>query len=48
MIGNLKTLQFPDTRQYLLDFYKKYYSSNVMKIVIYGNESLETLEGWVK
>lgn len=37
MIGNLKTLKFDDTRTRLLEFHKKYYSANVMKLVIYGS-----------
>jgi insulysin len=37
MIGNLKTLQHEDTRNRLLEFHKRYYSANVMKLVIYGS-----------
>ncbi|CAD8058440.1 unnamed protein product [Paramecium sonneborni] len=46
MIGNLKTLQFEDTRARLQEFHNRYYSANVMKLVIYGSQSIETLEGW--
>lgn len=45
--GNLDTLKHPSIREDLLDFYKKYYSSNLMKLAVYGKESLETLEQWV-
>jgi insulysin len=56
MIGNLKTLQHEDIRDVLLnliskrllEFHKRYYSSNVMKLVVYGQEPLETLEEWTK
>ncbi|CAK67395.1 unnamed protein product (macronuclear) [Paramecium tetraurelia] len=48
MIGNLKTLQFEDTRARLQEFHKRYYSSNVMKLVIYGSQPIETLEGWAQ
>ena len=41
MIGNLETLNFPDTRDYLLEFHKKYYSSNVMRLVVYGSQDIE-------
>ncbi|CAD8060302.1 unnamed protein product [Paramecium sonneborni] len=46
MIGNLKTLQFDDTRARLQEFHQRYYSANVMKLVIYGSQSIEILEGW--
>jgi insulysin len=48
--GNLKTLRdLPkeldlDLRSMLLDFHKKYYSANIMKLVLLGKESLEELE----
>jgi len=47
--GNLETLKtIPEskginTREELLKFYNKYYSSNIMKLVIYGKESLDEL-----
>eukprot|EP01015_Nassula_variabilis_P022581 TRINITY_DN4163_c0_g1_i3.p1 TRINITY_DN4163_c0_g1~~TRINITY_DN4163_c0_g1_i3.p1 ORF type:complete len:117 (+),score=34.09 TRINITY_DN4163_c0_g1_i3:64-414(+) len=28
----------------LLDFYKQYYSANIMRLVLYGQESLDELE----
>ncbi|KRW98246.1 Metalloenzyme, LuxS/M16 peptidase-like protein [Pseudocohnilembus persalinus] len=42
--GNLKTLDKPDIREALLKFYDKYYSSNLMKLVLYSNQSIEQLE----
>lgn len=46
MIGNLLTLQHPDTRQRLLDFHTRYYSANVMKLVVYGSQPIQDLEEW--
>lgn len=51
--GNLETLKkVPEskglnTRDMMIDFYQRYYSANVMKVVVYGKESLEKLEKWV-
>lgn len=42
--GNLETLNFPSTRDDLIQFYQKYYSSNLMKAVILSNESLDALQ----
>eukprot|EP00939_MAST-03C_sp_MAST-3C-sp1_P002054 g2054.t1 len=50
--GNLQTLKIEpeakglDTRAALLKFHKDYYSANIMKLVILGKDSLETLEKW--
>ena len=47
--GNLKTLkELPekeglDIRAMLLDFHEKYYSANVMKLVLLGKESIDEL-----
>ena len=52
--GNLQTLKdIPeanslDVRSALLTFYERFYSSNLMKLVIIGSDSLETLEGWAR
>ncbi|KAG7926562.1 hypothetical protein KL925_003612 [Ogataea polymorpha] len=35
-----------DVRAELLKFHKKYYSSNIMRLVIISNESLETMTKW--
>uniref|UniRef100_A0A7S3V286 Insulysin n=2 Tax=Sar TaxID=2698737 RepID=A0A7S3V286_9STRA len=51
-IGNVETLRDTpskngvNVRKYLLEFYDRYYSANLMKLVILGRESLDTLEGW--
>ena len=46
--GNLETLNVPDIRGKLIDFYNSHYSSNIMKLVICGKESLDKLEFNVK
>ncbi|KAJ2753374.1 metalloprotease [Coemansia pectinata] len=51
-IGNIKTLQQGakghgfDLHEELLKFYNKYYSSDIMKLVVYGNHSLDQLAEW--
>ena len=35
-------------RERLLAFHKQYYSANVMKLVVYGFQSLDTLQSWVE
>jgi len=45
--GNLETLKVENIREELLTFYEKYYSANLMKLVVYGVEPLENLEKWV-
>ena len=35
-------------RQSLLDFHAKWYSSNIMTLVVLSNHSLSNLEAWVK
>ncbi|KAI1918430.1 metalloprotease [Ophidiomyces ophidiicola] len=51
--GNLQTLlEEPqkrglDVRQEFIDFHTKHYSSNRMKLVVLGRESLDQLERWV-
>jgi insulysin len=51
--GNYETLHTEplekgmDVREELLKFYKASYSSNIMKLVILGRESLDTLQSWV-
>ncbi|KAI8904966.1 Metalloenzyme, LuxS/M16 peptidase-like protein [Powellomyces hirtus] len=50
--GNLETLRdIPaqkglDIRKILLEFHDKYYSANIMKLVLLGKESLDQLESW--
>jgi insulysin len=54
LLGNLETLQTTPTangvniREQLLEFHKKYYSANVMKLVVYGSQSLDTLQAWIE
>jgi secreted Zn-dependent insulinase-like peptidase len=48
--GNLQTLsdnEHSKVRDDLLAFYKKYYSSNLMTLTVYGKEDLDTLKKWV-
>ncbi|KAJ2113132.1 metalloprotease [Coemansia sp. RSA 922] len=51
-IGNIKTLQQGakdhglDLHKELLKFYNKYYSSDIMKLVVYGNHTLDQLVEW--
>ena len=50
-VGNLETLaDFDDRplRPELLAIYKKYYSANIMKLVVLGNQSLDELQGMVE
>jgi len=50
-VGNLETLVNDDKRPIrpdLLAFYQRYYSANLMTLVVLGNESLDQLEAAVK
>lgn len=50
-VGNLQTLQAhreSALRQQLLDFYQRYYSANIMSLVVVGRESLAELEAMVR
>ena len=42
--GNLETLSKPEIRNALLDFHARYYSANVMNLVMLSNRNLEDLE----
>lgn len=44
--GNLETLNIEGIRQVLIDFHEQFYSANLMKLVIYGKESLDELQTW--
>ena len=44
--GNLETLSMV-TREVLLDFYRKHYSSNRMTLAVAGPQDLDTLQDWV-
>jgi len=46
--GNLETLNKPNIRKEVVDFYNKYYSSNIMKLVILHKEEFNTIENQIK
>lgn len=46
--GNLETLQVPGIRDALINFHSKYYSANIMKLVVSSNETLAQLEQYVQ
>jgi insulysin len=52
--GNADTLmKIPESlglnpRDIVIEFYKKYYSSNIMKLAVYGNDSLDVMQKWVE
>ena len=35
-------------RDIVIEFYNKYYSSNIMKLAVYGSDSLDTMQKWVE
>ncbi|RLN96429.1 hypothetical protein BBJ28_00002960 [Nothophytophthora sp. Chile5] len=51
--GNKKSLQEQpeqagvDVREHILAFYERYYSANIMKLVVCGEDTLDELEQWV-
>ncbi|KAJ2818503.1 metalloprotease, partial [Coemansia furcata] len=51
--GNTETLKGAaeelglDLREELIKFYQKYYSADIMRLVVVGNHSLDTLSEWV-
>ena len=50
-VGNLQTLEDRETgsvRDELLAIYKKYYSANIMKLVVLGRENLDQLQAMVE
>jgi len=46
--GSLATLKHPSIREDLLKFYDTYYSSNIMKLVVYSNKEIQTLQSLVE
>lgn len=44
--GNLSTLLHPHIRDTLLQFHQHHYSANLMSLVVYGKEDLDTLVSW--
>ena len=45
-IGNKETLNVEGIRDIVIAFYEKYYSANLMSLVIYGKESIDELKIW--
>jgi insulysin len=45
--GNVKSLSQPGIRQSLLDFHKKWYSSNIMTLTVLSRHPVTDLEKWV-
>ena len=45
--GNLESLKQEGIRESLLAFHKKWYSANIMELVVTGKHTLEQLEKWV-
>jgi len=46
--GSEKTLNVKNIRGYLVDFFEKYYSSNIMNIVIFSSKPIEEIEEIIK
>ena len=46
--GNSETLDVPDIRDSLLQFYKEHYSAQNMALIVLGKESCEQLQQWVE
>lgn len=44
--GNVESLGQDGIREILLNFHKKWYSANIMKLCISGKHSIEQLEKW--
>jgi insulysin len=38
--GNIKSLKHPEIRDELLEFHSKWYSANIMKLCLSGNQSI--------
>ena len=47
-VGSLETLKIPNIREYLFEFYKSYYSANIMKLILYSSHSINELEALVR
>lgn len=46
--GNLETLNVEGIRNILIRFHEQFYSANLMKLVIYGRETLDELQLWAE
>ncbi|QKF94496.1 peptidase M16 [Fadolivirus algeromassiliense] len=47
-MGSIKTLDIPNIRDMVMNFYNTHYSSHIMRLVVVGKESLNELESNVK
>lgn len=47
-LGNSKTLAVEGIRDKVIEFYNKYYSANLMTLVVYGHEDTNTLRTWAE
>jgi len=47
-VGSLETLNVPDLREALLDFYQRYYSASRMALAVAASGSLDSLEALVR
>lgn len=45
--GSKDTLDIPDIREKVINFFNKYYSSNIMYLCVLGNQSIDVLEKMV-
>ena len=45
-LGNVPESKGMNIRDMMMDFYKKHYSANLMRVTIYGGESLDKLQEW--
>lgn len=41
-------MNHPTIRNDLIEFYKKYYSANLMRLVVVSNKDLTTMEEWIE
>lgn len=46
--GDKNSLNDPNIRNILLEFYNKYYSSNLMKLVVYSNENVDEMANYIQ
>jgi len=46
--GNLSTLNKKNIRETLISFFNKYYSSNLMKLVVYDNRDVDEIEQFIR
>ena len=46
MCGNLESLKQEGIRDSQLAFHRQWYSSNIMNLILYGNQPMQQLEEW--